>query len=285
MARSNADVIAIHDPELIPAGVIARWLRGVPVILDLHEDFPAQILTKSSVPRWLRRPLASVARLWLVLADRTLEITLAEDGYRELFRSTPPVFANYPDSFFLPEPTTATRAGVVYIGDITEQRGAMTLLEAAADAGVGPVVYVGRCPQTLRRRLLELATERNVEIELRGWLPYPEAMDVAGNATVGVSPLHDTPNYRHSLPTKTLEYLAMGTPVVASDLPGTAQVIRGLPGVRLVSPGDVAALAEALRSINAQASADAIDGSSAIRLAFQWPADEVKQYYLSLVFP
>jgi glycosyltransferase involved in cell wall biosynthesis len=282
MLTIDTDVIAVHDPELIPAAVLTATSRQIPVVFDLHENLPAQVRTKSSLPGVLRRPLSRLMRAWLKLAERTMDVTLAETGYNTLFGSVRPVFPNYPLEGSLPEVSGRARAGVVYVGDVTRQRGAMTLLEAGAEADAGPVIYVGRCDPTLRRELLERAAELGVDIELRGWMPYAEAMEVVGAAAVGVSPLHDIPNYRHSLPTKTLEYLAMGTPVIASDLPGTAGVIGELPGVQLVRPGDVTELAGALRADRVALATDAMAGAANIRRQFTWPEDDVRAFYSSL---
>jgi glycosyltransferase involved in cell wall biosynthesis len=282
MLTADTDVIVIHDPELLPAAVVTALSRRIPVVFDLHENLPAQMSMKSSLPPLLRWPLSHMTRAWLKLAERTMEVTLAESGYNALFGSVRPVFPNYLLDGSLPEVSDRPRAGVAYVGDVTQQRGAMTLIEAAGATGVGPVIYVGRCDPTLRRELLERAAELGVEIDLRGWMPHAEAMEIAGGAAVGVSPLHDTPNYRHSLPTKTLEYLAMGTPVIASDLPGTTDVIGELPGVRLVQPGDVSELAAALSSAPAVLAADALAGAPDIRSRFKWPEDEVRALYSSL---
>jgi glycosyltransferase involved in cell wall biosynthesis len=283
MLTERVDVIVFHDPELIPAGILTRLVRRIPIVFDLHENVPAQMLTKTSVPRLLRFPLLLAARFWLACADRTLDVTLAEDGYQALFRSPRPVFPNYPEADGFPEYDTGSRAGIVYVGDVTEQRGAMTLLDAAAAAGDTEIVYVGRCSDVLRRRLLDRAAGLGVDIEILGWRPHEEAMAIAGRARVGVSPLHDVPNYRHSLPTKTLEYLALGTPVIASDLPGTRAVIGSLPGVRLVSPGSVAALTEALAAVDDDLVKSAISGAEAVRQRFRWPSAAVIDYYVSLV--
>ena len=210
-------------------------------------------------------------------------MTLAEGGYRALFRSERPVFPNYPASDSFPETATGPRSGIVYVGDVTEQRGAMTLLDAAAVSGASGITYVGRCSDELRRRLIDRASDVGIEIDLLGWKPHQEAMAIAGAATVGVSPLHDVPNYRHSLPTKTLEYLALGTPVVASDLPGTSDVIGAMPGVLLVSPGDVDALSTALDSVDEHLATAALAGAADVRKRFCWPDDAVTGYYVSLV--
>jgi len=282
MARAECDVICFHDPELIPAAAVVAIGRRIPVVFDLHENLPAQIRTKPSLPAMVRGPLAFLARVSLRLAERFLTITLAEAGYGSLFRSSHPEFPNFPFAEHLPAPAEVRRHAVVYVGDVTIQRGALTLVDAAAAADVGPVVFVGRCDPTLRWELLERADRLGVQIEVKGWLPYAEAMTIAGSANVGVSPLHDTPNYRHSLPTKTLEYLAMGTPVIATDLPGTMEVIGGLPGVRLVRAGDADDLAEALGADNTVLAADAALGAAKIRRDHGWPDDAVRSLYASL---
>lgn len=283
MLTARVDVIVFHDPELIPAGILVRLVRRIPVVFDLHENVPAQMLTKESLPSMLRFPLAVAARFWIAWVDRTLEVTLAEDGYGALFRSERPVFPNYPDTAHFPTPDVGPRSGVVYVGDVTEQRGALTLLEAVAASGATAVTYVGRCSDGLRSRLLERGDELGVEIELLGWRPHQEAMMIAARAHVGVSPLHDVPNYRHSLPTKTLEYLALGTPVIASDLPGTSSVIGGLPGVRLVAPSSVLELSVALDAVDDVVQADAVSGAAEIRRQYQWPKKAVADFYRSLV--
>jgi glycosyltransferase involved in cell wall biosynthesis len=144
---------------------------------------------------------------------------------------------------------------------------------------------VGRRDADLRSEMAERARELDVDLEMTGWLPHAEAMRVVAEASVCVAPLHDVPNYRHSLPSKTLEYLALGVPVVASDLPGTRDVIGQLPGVLLTEPGSATALGSALDSVldDASMSAAARSGASAVRERFVWPEDDVRRYYGSLL--
>jgi glycosyltransferase involved in cell wall biosynthesis len=99
-----------------------------------------------------------------------------------------------------------------------------------------------------------------------------------------LSPLRDLPNYRHSQPTKVLEYLAVGLPVVASDLPGTRQLVDGLDAVFLVRPGDVSALAGAIDAARTpEMLSAAIEQAPLVRRQFSWPGDEVLDFYRSLL--
>lgn len=274
------DVLAIHDPELIPVALLAR-LKGRPVVLDVHENIPATARTRDWVPEWLRTPLAAFLRVALRIAERLLTVTLAEPGYRRLFRRDHPIFPNHPDTRSYPEPSAGARV-VVYLGDVTTQRGARVAVEASAEAGV-PIVFIGRANEDLRAEL-SAATGEGLTVEFKGELPNPEALDEARRAGVGISPLLDGPNYRDSAPTKVLEYLALGLPVVASDLPGTRELVEGLEAVELVSPGDPTALARGIgRALQPSSRVAAAAQARQVRERFRWPAEEVLEFYRSLI--
>jgi glycosyltransferase involved in cell wall biosynthesis len=274
------DVAITHDPELLPACILAGVL-GRRVVFDLHENVPGQLLTKEWLPAPARRPLSWAARSLLRLAERTCSITLAEPGYATLFARQHPVFANYPDELPAPQPTNGA---VVYVGDVTTVRGVPFVAAALAVAApTVPLRVIGPCSEQMAAQL----TAANHRTEVVGPLPHPEAMAAMATAAVGVAPLFDTPNYRYSLPTKVIEYLGSGVPVVASDLPGTRNEIGGLPGVRLVPPGDAsawqAALSAAIDQPDIRNAAQA--NAAAVRERFRWPAAAVTSWYRELLTP
>lgn len=280
--RSDVDLVSLHDPETIPIGFAVRALRRRPVVFDVHEDVPGQLRTKPWLPAPLRVPLALLAAGLLRAAERVFTITLAEPNYRHLFRREHPVLPNYPEPGALPEPR-ASGGAVVYVGDVTEARGATLAVEAVGALAPPrpPLRLIGRVQPELARRLTARATDLGVDLDLPGFLPHPQAMAAAAEAAVGLSPLADTPNYRSSLPTKTLEYLAVGIPVLASDLPGTADVLAGRPGMRLLPPSDVTAWRDALAEVLAddQIRAAARRGVEDIRERFRWPAAQLRAVY------
>ena len=275
LLRRPYEVAVVHDPELIPAAVIAALAAGKRVVFDVHEDLASQIKAKAWIPRWARPVLRTLARFLYSLAERFLILTLAEESYVGLFKSGHPVFANYPRYENWPDPAGTGDGSAVYVGDTQPARGVDHAVAACLEAGV-PLKVVGPVTEEARTRWTRLG------VDVVGRLPNPEALEVVRASSVALSPLSDVPNYRHSVPTKTVEYLALGVPVVATALPGTASVLSGWEATELVPPGDVSAMAKA---ISMQASAEskrkALQQSADVRARYVWPEAEVLDFYRS----
>lgn len=276
------DVLVIHDPELVICGVLARLLRRRPVVFDVHEDIPASAHTRAWVPRPLRMPLSMLMRGLLRLVEPVLAITLAESGYQRLFARPHRTFPNFPDTTNYPEASSTDDGPIVYLGDVTYERGADIAVAACSSLQV-PLRLIGRITSETRSRLSE-ESGLGDRLTIDGLVPNRVAVRALAGASVGLAPLRDLPNYRYSQPTKVLEYLAVGLPVVASDLPGTRELVEGLDAVFLVPPGDPDALAIAISRARSSDVADAARAQApAVRARFQWPADEVRAFYRSLV--
>jgi glycosyltransferase involved in cell wall biosynthesis len=282
--RPDVGLLSVHDPELIPLGLAIHLLRRIPVVLDVHEDVPSQLRTKPWLPAVLRMPLALLSGVLLRRAERHLAITLAEPGYAHLFRREHAVLPNYPLVDKLPEPAPAGD-DIVYVGDVTEARGATFAVEVVARMATRHRLrLIGRCAPELHARLDALAADLGVDLDLPGFVAHHDAMQAVAVASVGLCPLEDQPNYRHSLPTKVLEYLALGVPVAASDLPGTADLVAGRPGVALLPPRDRDAWAHALDEMAGEPHwrEEAVAASDDVRKQFTWPADRLLETYVDL---
>ncbi|HDL42041.1 MAG TPA: glycosyltransferase [Actinobacteria bacterium] len=282
LLRGRFDMASIHDPELLPGAIAARLL-GRTIVFDMHEDVVSQIRTKPTIPRFLR-PLVAGGVGWIVaVSERLMAFTLAEDGYHRAVRKPHPVFANFLPRITLDPRKPTEESGVVYLGDITEARGAVVLVDALEGTGLS-LHLVGRCGDELAERLRLQADLADVDLTLHGFVPHADALALIAHHHVGVSPLLDVANYRDSLPTKLLEYAAIGLPVVASDLPGTRAIAEDLVGVGLVTPGDVAALRETIQAVIGDAPLRAAVANDVLRVRneYQWPDAEVAAFYASL---
>lgn len=282
LIRGRFDVAVIHDPELLPGAILARLFRRT-IVFDMHENVVAQIRDKRSIPRFARPAVALVVGLTLALAERVMPFTLAEDGYHAALAKPHRVFANYLPAISLEPKSTTPQSGVVYLGDVTEARGAMVLVEAMAGTML-TLHLIGRCRDDFANRLQEKADLIGVDLVLHGFEPHADALASIGHHHLGVSPLLDLPNYHNSLPTKLLEYAAVGLPIVASDLPGSRNVAVDLTGVELVPPGDVVELRAAIvrvagdESLRSAVAADV----ERVRSSYRWPAEDVVDFYTSV---
>lgn len=283
LSSNRFSVASVHDPELIPAILLVRLLRRR-VVFDVHENVPAQMRHKTWVLRPLRPFMAGISHLLLRMVARFAAVTLAESGYATLFRREHPVFPNYAPAGMLPD-AARDEGYLIYVGDVTEKRGALDMVEVAAVLEPRrPLLVVGRCPDMLARQMSLAAEAAGVDLSLTGNLPHLEAMGRMANASIGLSLLRSHPNEAGSMPTKVIEYLQMGIPVVASDLPGTAAAVEGLAAVALVPPGDTAAAAEAIARVVGQRGQSAAQ-AGAMRARMFWPDEEVRSFYRAVARP
>lgn len=152
------------------------------------------------------------------------------------------------------ERPAAAPADVLYAGRTDPVKGTDVLIEALAQLdGVTATIVGGPTDDDLaphRARAAELGiTDR---VAFHGWEPQPALFARVRAARVVVHPLpgRGSREWRiFTCPLKLLEAMALGTPVVATDLPAVREVVRdGVTGV-LVAPGDAAALADGIRRV------------------------------------
>jgi teichuronic acid biosynthesis glycosyltransferase TuaH len=105
----------------------------------------------------------------------------------------------------------------VLVGQLNE-RVDPSLMEAIADHGIS-LLLVGPAADSGASWLASLTERPNVRWV--GGQAYAELPGFLAHAAVGLVPYANTPFNRASFPLKTLEYLAAGLPVVATDLPAT----------------------------------------------------------------
>jgi len=83
-----------------------------------------------------------------------------------------------------------------------------------------------------------------------GSVPHGEILPLVASADVATMPVQgDTLNHRLNVPTKLFDAMAAGVPVVASDLPGMAPIVRATGCGELCDPADPADIARAIRVI------------------------------------
>lgn len=239
------DLVLVHDPELVPIALSVR--RARPVVWDVHEDTAAALSDRSWVPGVMRPLLWRVVRRVERLAERRCSLLLAERSYAQRFATVHPFVPNLPWARPVHvEPRTEPRA--VYVGRISVSRGLPEMLAVArALAGEVEVVLIGG-PDTEVAAALEDA-DRDGVVRWLGELPNDRALQEVEGAVAGLSLLRDEPNFRGSLPTKVVEYLATGVPAVTTPLPEAVRILESHRAGTVVAFGDVDAAVRAIRDL------------------------------------
>ncbi len=270
---ADADLLLIHDPELLLALPARR--RRPATVWDVHEDTAAALSTKPWLPRPLRPATAATVRAAERIAERYLHLILAEQGYVSRFRGPHPVVPNttyVPDT---PAPPDGRRR-VVYVGHLSPDRGTGEMIEVAAllrPHGI-TVELIGPADGRARAQLAPAQAEGL--IRWHGFVPNDRAMPMVDGALAGLSLLQDEANFRHSLPTKVVEYMARGVPVVTTPLPVAAELARGHECGFVVPFGDPRAAADAVLEFDRDSSLRVKMGQRGHEAAYSslgWPSD------------
>jgi glycosyltransferase involved in cell wall biosynthesis len=160
----------------------------------------------------------------------------------------------------------------VYLGTLDRYRCPEIMVDAAERVGrVMPdfrLMIIGEADEPsdrgwLRRHAVETGAARWVHFT--GRLPFDQALALAQCAQVGLSPVPRSPLTEVGSPTKAVEYLACGLPVICNDQPDQAWVIEQSGGGRVVA-------------LDAQAFADAIIATLSDPLAAQAQAEAGRRW-------
>ncbi|WP_033423901.1 glycosyltransferase family 4 protein [Actinomadura flavalba] len=267
----DADVLLVHDPELLLVLPFVR--RRPPTVWDVHEDTAAALTAKP----WLPRPLSALLRPFVRRAERAAEkrlhLLLAEEGYRPRFAGGHPVV---PNTTYVPltSPPPPNAPKVVYLGHLSAARGADDLI-ALADLlrphGI-TTELIGSADPKIAARLRD--ANRAGHLRWHGYRPNDTALALIQGALAGLSLLHDEPNYRHSIPTKIIEYMAHGIPVITTPLPAARTIIdRDACGIMVPFHDPPTAAAAILHLNNSPETRHtyATNGHRAARLHYHWP--------------
>ena len=132
----------------------------------------------------------------------------------------------------------------VFVGRLTAQKALPIALDALAEVPPARLVIVGDGPEraALERRAQDLGVADRVRFE--GALSREEALRWLAGARAAL-----LPSAWENMPHAAVEALAVGTPVVATAVGGVPEIVHDAENGVLVPPGDVRALADAMRRV------------------------------------
>jgi glycosyltransferase involved in cell wall biosynthesis len=283
-ARTLAHLLASHKPDLVhfhntfgamsPSVYRTAARAGIPIIQTLHnyravclnalllrDDQPCERCLSCAIPwpgvryRCYRNSYSASLGMALVIGlhrlNRTLQrrVTLfialtefARDHY---------IAAGFPADRIAVKPNFAPDVGVLretngrqvlYAGRLAPEKGVRTLLAAADILGHIPFTIAGAGPE--RARLTHQARHLP-NVTFTGALPPPELAQLLAQSRMVVIPSL----CYESFGMVAIEAFRAGVPVVASRIGALPCIITHGYNGTLVPPGDVPALAQAIRSL------------------------------------
>ncbi len=265
--RQRPWVVHAHDVNTLPIGAAIAKLSGASLFYDSHELW-ADNIHQLQFPRWVCNAVNWGEGL---LARRAASVftvcdSIAEHMSRGLGIARPSVIRNLP-SPVEKEPWQAcashrlrTALGIasevpiaLYQGLIGPMRGLETLIRAMASVpppavavllGNGPDIYV----QALREQISSLGLSSRVLMHPA--VPLTSLFEYTSDATIGISAAEDVClSQRYCLPNKLFEYLQAGLPVLITDLPEMAAIVRAHGVGRTFPSGNSQQMAAALREM------------------------------------
>jgi glycosyltransferase involved in cell wall biosynthesis len=183
---------------------------------------------------------------------------------------------------------------IVYLGTLAAVRRMETIIQAMPallrEVPSAHLYMIGDGNYPSERAFLEAEAKRlgvGEQVTFTGFLPLEEAWKIVLTAQVCLSPIYPTPTLKVGSPTKLVEYLALGKPVVANDHPEQSRIIaetRAGICVPWSSDAFASAIAEVLRHPDKFATM-AASGRDWVRVnrTYGRIADSVYQIYQELL--
>ncbi|HZT84953.1 MAG TPA: glycosyltransferase family 4 protein [Gaiellaceae bacterium] len=257
LRRLRADVLHM---QWLPAPELDAYLfrPHLPSVFTAHDLLPRRTAHRTEL--W-HRLFARFERI--VVHSENGRETLAQLGVEpERLRVIPhPVFPSEPEG-------RDDGRTVLAFGMIRPYKGLGDAIEAVRRAGDARLVVAGDPLEPIEP--YRVAAD-GLEVEWRlGYLPQPEIDRAFGDATVAVFPYRPELDQSGAL----LRSLGAGVPAVAYDVGGIGEPVRRYGAGRVVPPGDVAALADAVHELLSSPGAleEARAGARRARQELTWDA-------------
>jgi len=284
----DADVYHIHDPELISIALTLKQKSKARVIYDAHEDNIGFMLQKRHLPALMRPILAMIVGFYELRAARTLDaVVTADEGVRIRFQrlgaaQTETIY-NFPRlELFTAKHVPTQKFDLVYHGTVPRYH-----LEVCFEVDRILLkqgyqlrwLFLGRIldPAWAKQQIELLGDSDRIVLEEQ--VPHEAVAEKVLRARIGIIPLPDLPKFHHNIPTKLFEYMALGMPVILSDLPPSRPFVQSGNFAISVSPNNPYEYAQAIRQLIASPDLRNQMGKEGRRLVesrYNWDAEVAK---------
>lgn len=249
----RADVVVAETPPLLLAAAAPLYarLRGARLILHVSDLWPDSVVALGAVES--PSAIAAARALERHAYRRATRIVVPTQGMERDLSGRPEAAAKVRrippavdlDRFAAPPLRRNGPLRVLYAGTIGMAQGLLTLVEAADRAG-GDHVQVTIAGAGAELDAVRAAAARTSNVRVLGAVTADAVPALYRDADAATVLLRDRPIFRDALPTKTLEAMAAGRPLLLSAAGEAADLVTAAGAGVVTPPEDVGALADAL---------------------------------------
>lgn len=288
----HSDLYHFHDPEFLPYISKFRTAVNKPVIYDVHEDYPAAILSKDWLPQLTRPFVSRVVGIFEKNVVMKIDGVIAAwpkiiDNFKHFPRII--LINNYPyiDELQCPDIIEANdrqRGCFVYVGVLSPIRGILEMIKAVALAnGKFKLILGGNWTSDDYKKKCQ-AEPGWAYCEYKGYLGRDSMRDLYATVQAGVIAFLPEPNHQYSVPNKIFEYMSAGLPVIASELPMQKSIVNEAKCGVLADARDPDAIYKQMCWIyenSFDAAAMGQRGKKAVEQIYNWDFESMKlvKYY------
>ena len=279
----DSDIYHLHDPELIPYGLILKLL-GKKVIFDAHEDLPKQILGKPYLKGYVAKIISKLFRAFEnVVSKRFDAIISATPLIEQKFSKLNPTSVNinnYPilGELLVKKSWQEKENEVCYVGIINQIRGIKQVVKSLEHV------------EGVRLNLVGKFTEESVELGVKsysgwkkvnefGFLNREEVKEILGRSKMGIVTFLPLPNHIDAQPNKMFEYMSAGLPIITSNFPLWREIVDGCNCGICVDPRKPEEIANAIKYLLAnpkEAENMGSRGKEAVFSKYNWNSENEK---------
>jgi glycosyltransferase involved in cell wall biosynthesis len=259
----HVDVVVATTPPLFTgiAGAALARLNGAPLVLDVRDLWPAAAEALSQISGgWMNRAALLLERRLYREAAMVVAVTRPFGEHVDRIRGKPPGTTVIPNGtlelFFDPEQDESARGElgardgeflVTFAGTHGIAQALPSVLDAAAAAGGGVAFsFVGEGP------VKEMLEDKAARLALVNVHFHPQSPMLAMPRLLAASdallvPLSAHPTFEQFVPSKLIDFMAVGKPVILSAAGEAARLLEVAGGGIAVAPEDPQALVRAIR--------------------------------------
>lgn len=292
----KADILHFHDIDILPFMAFLSLLK--PVVYDIHENYPEEMLVRYWVPESLRKFLFHIVRvaqnlfcqiirnIVLVTPTQTKHLKTKSLKIFYLYNyATANLLSQINDNYF------QRKDCVVFVGSCYESNGLSLFLDIARlSKSIMPDVEF-RFPdrfgnnKNYRQEVIGYIEQHNLTNTsmFPNVLPH-ELMSILNTATIAIAPDLRALNRSLAIPTKLFEFMAAGLPIVSSDLPYQSELFSKFQIGILAQPENPNSFLEAIKILahdRQYAYQLGVNGRAAFSTKFNWEVQipELIKYY------